>query len=59
MFMMSNKEIHLCHILLTSLSFIVIADTQEWYSGLQHISQMKCMLHKVSFIDEYGNVNCS
>jgi hypothetical protein len=58
LFVVSNKEIHLCHIVLTSVSFIVISDTQEWYSRLQLISQMKYMLHKESFIGGYDNVNC-
>jgi hypothetical protein len=56
--MESNREIHLCHIILISVSFIVISDTQEWHSGLQRISKMKSTLHKVSFIGEHGNINC-
>jgi hypothetical protein len=40
----SNMEILVYLILLTSLPFIVISDTEEWYSGLQCINEVKCVL---------------
>jgi hypothetical protein len=58
MFMLSNKEIHLCHMVITSVPVINISDIQEWYSRLQLISQIKYTLRKVTFIGGYGNINC-